>query len=130
VAEGTRLLSEYTGNRIEGSNPFLSDSTLFVRIFLWPLNNIGRTLGLRPLKSHRGKGRAHICAVFFQPGEMAERLKAHAWKACIRETVSGVRIPFSPITFAYRDFGFEPPPPKEEVVNPLLSDLPFLQGEN
>src|SRR5438874_8056384 len=29
-------------------------------------------------------------------GEMAERLKAHAWKACIRETVSGVRIPLSP----------------------------------
>ena len=29
-------------------------------------------------------------------GEMAERLKAHAWKACKRETVSRVRIPFSP----------------------------------
>ena len=29
-------------------------------------------------------------------GEMAEWLKAHAWKACIRETVSGVRIPLSP----------------------------------
>src|SRR5438874_10349445 len=32
-------------------------------------------------------------------GEMAERLKAHAWKACIRETVSGVRIPLSPPFF-------------------------------
>ena len=29
-------------------------------------------------------------------GEMAEWLKAHAWKACIRETVSWVRIPLSP----------------------------------
>ena len=29
-------------------------------------------------------------------GEVAEWLKAHAWKACMRETVSGVRIPFSP----------------------------------
>ena len=29
-------------------------------------------------------------------GEVAEWLKAHAWKACIRETVSGVRIPSSP----------------------------------
>src|SRR5262245_17391586 len=27
---------------------------------------------------------------------MAEWLKAHAWKACIRETVSWVRIPLSP----------------------------------
>src|SRR5690606_18728650 len=29
-------------------------------------------------------------------GEVAEWLKAHAWNACIRETVSGVRIPLSP----------------------------------
>ena len=29
-------------------------------------------------------------------GEVAERLKAHAWKACIGETLSWVRIPFSP----------------------------------
>lgn len=30
-------------------------------------------------------------------GEVAERFKAHAWKACSRETVSGVRIPSSPL---------------------------------
>ena len=29
-------------------------------------------------------------------GEVAEWLKAHAWKACIEETLSWVRIPFSP----------------------------------
>ena len=29
-------------------------------------------------------------------GEVAERLKAHAWKVCIRLRVSGVRIPPSP----------------------------------
>ena len=29
-------------------------------------------------------------------GEVAERLKAHAWKACKGETLSWVRIPFSP----------------------------------
>ena len=29
-------------------------------------------------------------------GEVAEWLKAHAWKACIRATVSQVRILFSP----------------------------------
>src|SRR5579859_5332075 len=40
-----------------------------------------------------GKGvrlRAHAV------GEVAEWLKAHAWKVCIRETVSRVRIPLSP----------------------------------
>ena len=30
-------------------------------------------------------------------GEVAERLKAHAWKACMRESVSRVRIPLSPL---------------------------------
>ena len=38
--------------------------------------------------------------VCYQPasvaGEMAERLKAHAWKACVRESVPRVRIPVSP----------------------------------
>jgi integrase len=32
----------------------------------------------------------------FNAGGMAEWLKAHAWKACIRETVSWVRIPLPP----------------------------------
>ena len=32
----------------------------------------------------------------FQRGEMAERLKAHAWKACVGETLPRVRIPLSP----------------------------------
>src|SRR5215510_4268027 len=32
-------------------------------------------------------------------GGMAEWLKAHAWKACIRETVSWVRIPLPPPVF-------------------------------
>src|SRR5882724_7887115 len=34
-----------------------------------------------------------------QRGEVAEWLKAHAWKVCIRETVSRVRIPLSPPAF-------------------------------
>jgi hypothetical protein len=37
---------------------------------------------------------------------MAEWLKAHAWKACVRETVPWVRIPLSPPSFclpAYTD---------------------------
>ena len=36
---------------------------------------------------------------FFSPihaGEMAEWLKAHAWKACLGETLTWVRIPLSP----------------------------------
>lgn len=38
----------------------------------------------------RPLNRAAVC------GEVAERSKAHAWKVCIRESVSRVRIPFSP----------------------------------
>lgn len=34
-------------------------------------------------------------------GEVAERLKAHAWKACLQEIVTGVRIPFSPLRVAF-----------------------------
>lgn len=30
-------------------------------------------------------------------GEVAERFKAHAWKACFRESGSRVRIPSSPL---------------------------------
>src|SRR6185312_12724707 len=33
---------------------------------------------------------------------MAERLKAHAWKACVRESVPWVRIPLPPPTYALR----------------------------
>src|SRR5207248_9593720 len=40
-----------------------------------------------------GRCVAYIAAMF---GGMAEWLKAHAWKACIRETVSWVRIPLPP----------------------------------
>src|SRR4029079_4704405 len=32
-------------------------------------------------------------------GEMAEWLKAHAWKACLGETLTWVRIPLSPPSF-------------------------------
>lgn len=32
-------------------------------------------------------------------GEVAEWLKAHAWKVCLRETVTRVRIPLSPPVF-------------------------------
>ncbi|MDF2616800.1 MAG: hypothetical protein K0Q47_1455, partial [Sedimentibacter sp.] len=32
-------------------------------------------------------------------GEMSEWFKEHAWKACLRETVTGVRIPLSPPYF-------------------------------
>ena len=34
--------------------------------------------------------------MIYSNGEVAEWLKAHAWKACKREIVSGVRIPSSP----------------------------------
>jgi hypothetical protein len=35
---------------------------------------------------------------------VAEWLKAHAWKVCIRETVSRVRIPLSPPALADNKF--------------------------
>jgi hypothetical protein len=35
----------------------------------------------------------------FSDGEMAEWLKAHAWKACVLERVPRVRIPVSPPVF-------------------------------
>src|SRR5213078_3251468 len=44
-------------------------------------------------------------------GGMAEWLKAHAWKACIRETVSWVRIPL-------------PPPPTVFAVVRRRSEIP------
>jgi hypothetical protein len=34
----------------------------------------------------------------YSAGEVSEWLKEHAWKVCIRETVSRVRIPLSPQT--------------------------------
>src|SRR4051794_5812604 len=34
-------------------------------------------------------------------GEMAEWLKAHAWKACLGETLTWVRIPLSPPSFLH-----------------------------
>ena len=39
-------------------------------------------------------------------GEMAEWLKAHAWKACVRETVPWVRIPLSPPRFSTPIYDF------------------------
>jgi hypothetical protein len=35
-------------------------------------------------------------AIMRGSGEMDERFKSHAWKACIGSNLSGVRIPFSP----------------------------------
>jgi hypothetical protein len=44
-------------------------------------------------KSYRGSARI---AASRHPGEMAEWFKAHAWNACVRESVPWVRIPLSP----------------------------------
>jgi hypothetical protein len=52
-------------------------------------------------------GRGYIALAV--PGGVAEWLKALAWKACIRETVSWVRIPLPP------------PPPSERNRNPTCS---------
>lgn len=44
------------------------------------------------LPNPRGKTGRREC----KDGEVAEWLKAHAWKVCLRETVTRVRIPLSP----------------------------------
>ena len=41
------------------------------------------------------------CLALFLAGEMAEWLKAHAWKACLLERVTWVRIPLSPPDFLF-----------------------------
>jgi hypothetical protein len=45
---------------------------------------------------------------------VAERLKAHAWKVCMRETVSRVRIP--------------PPPPDTAPNQLILLYNPVIHG--
>src|SRR5215213_4786050 len=56
------------------------------------------------------------CARQVPCGGVAEWLKAHAWKACIRETVSWVRIPLPPPLKLILHGNFAPerlyPPPK------------------
>ena len=41
------------------------------------------------------------CGKMVATGEVSEWLKEHAWKACMRATVSGVRIPISPPEFPH-----------------------------
>src|SRR5258705_12501892 len=48
------------------------------------------SLFLRPLRRCQSLAQA--------PGDLLEWLKRHAWKVCIRETVSRVRIPRSPLS--------------------------------
>ena len=49
-----------------------------------------------PDERHPAQLEQVAAAAFPRTGEMAEWLKAHAWKACIGETLSRVRIPLSP----------------------------------
>jgi hypothetical protein len=46
---------------------------------------------MRILRAFRRPGPARV-----GDGEVAEWLKAHAWKACLGETLTRVRIPLSP----------------------------------
>lgn len=65
---------------------------------------------------------------------MAEWLKAHAWKACVRETVPWVRIPLSPprkyikpLIFEYFFWVFARLVPKM-IPTPALSVLLPVNG--
>src|SRR5258708_32770306 len=56
--------------------------------------NFNRTTSLGAGRGRLRQGAFRLrCA---DAGGVAERLKAHAWKVCIRETVSRVRIPLPP----------------------------------
>src|ERR1700691_5748644 len=57
-------------------------------------------------KAHR-----YIAPCFSFCGGVAEWLKALAWKACIRETVSWVRIPLPPPRHASLEVRVLPDPP-------------------
>ena len=66
-----------------------------------------------PLRTSRGRcisptRAAKPASAQCKDGEVAEWLKAHAWRACIRATVSRVRIPL-------------PPPPKYMILQALCS---------
>jgi hypothetical protein len=58
-------------------------------------NSVGETKDVGPLSCHP-RLRRYSSPASVKTGGMAEWLKAHAWKACIRETVSWVRIPLPP----------------------------------
>src|SRR5258708_38894123 len=54
-------------------------------------------------------------------GEMAEWLKAHAWKACLLERVTWVRIPLSPpVLYPHKHWG----------LRIVIKDLPRAAQEN
>src|SRR4029077_8964625 len=57
-------------------------------------------------------------------GEMAEWLKAHAWKACLLERVTWVRIPLSPPYFQQLSVGHTTP--TQHPLNPALWQPAFL----
>ena len=54
---------------------------------------------------------------------MAERLKAHAWKACVRESVPWVRIPLSPPEKSYTALKYQDFPE-------IAVDRPTIQPTN
>ena len=75
MVEGTGLENRHTGNGIVSSNLTLSAGVAARR---------------------RGSPRRRVLLKGV-PGWVAEWFKAHAWKACWRESVSGVRIPPHPL---------------------------------
>ena len=85
------LSSPLTGSRFKGfrATPERSRKSTIALYF----QTIVEMAGIAPAvtcKSPPAPSREGPC------GEMAEWLKAHAWKACVRETVPWVRIPLSP----------------------------------
>src|ERR1700676_3824542 len=82
-------------------------------------------IALSTSSSPQGAGTdARVCYNPRLAGEMDERFKSHAWKACLGSNLTGVRIPVSPpehqrIRASRPVFRFYPPksPPLLEVLS-------------
>src|SRR5665647_2834404 len=83
---GHILSSPVTGFRFSGPHDQIPPKSHNV------FNRLPKYRGSRP----RSLAKVAMALQERASGEMAEWLKAHAWKACVRETVPWVRIPLSP----------------------------------
>src|SRR5665647_1140382 len=83
---GHILSSPVTGFRFSGPHDQIHPKSHNV------FNRLPKYRGSRP----RSLAKVAMALQERASGEMAEWLKAHAWKACVRETVPWVRIPLSP----------------------------------
>ena len=64
----------------------------------WAASMVRKFRAAAPKEMHLPNPRGETGRRECKDGEVAEWLKAHAWKVCLRETVTRVQIPLSPPT--------------------------------